>query len=101
MFEVIALTLPQYQQFLESCKQQFRETGLDRLTTLMSFVYADVVDFCLEVHRLFSRNAQGTLSLRTSNSPIPAMCHFEIKNTVGQVLNRPHVPSPLASAILS
>ncbi|KAF2737363.1 hypothetical protein EJ04DRAFT_510470 [Polyplosphaeria fusca] len=62
MFEAIAYALPQYQHFHDSCKQQFQESGQDRLTTFMSLVYADLVQFCLEVHHMFSRNPQGVQS---------------------------------------
>ncbi|ORY12258.1 hypothetical protein BCR34DRAFT_306723 [Clohesyomyces aquaticus] len=59
MFETVAMQLPQYQQFHHTCKGQFQETQQDRVTTLMSYVYADIVQFCLELYRMFSRGSPG------------------------------------------
>lgn len=59
MFEHITHILPQYKHFYEACKLQFQQTQQDRLTTLMSYLYVDIVQFCLEVRRIFARGSPG------------------------------------------
>lgn len=75
MFETIAHVLPQYQQLHAACKHQLRfqsQSQDERLAALMSYVYADVIQFCLDVYRMFSRASHGKLLfLRTKNSSIP------------------------------
>jgi len=72
MFEHMAQMLPEYERFYETCKSQFLQTKQDRLTTLMSYLYVDIVHFCLEVRRIFARGLQGMYVLRTVNTHIPA-----------------------------
>ncbi|KAF2467048.1 uncharacterized protein BDR25DRAFT_267857 [Lindgomyces ingoldianus] len=62
MFESIAHALPQYQQFHDSCRRQFQEVRHDQMITLMSYVYADIIQFCLELYHMFSRGSQGAQS---------------------------------------
>lgn len=70
MFESIAHTLPQYQQLHESCKHQlhFQSQSQDaRLAALMSYVYADMIQFCLDLYRMLSRGHHGTLLFTYEN----------------------------------
>jgi hypothetical protein len=51
MFEVIASVLPPYHQIYAICKRRMDDAQVDiedeRLTTLMSYAYADLVRMCL------------------------------------------------------
>ncbi|KAF2692106.1 hypothetical protein K458DRAFT_381930 [Lentithecium fluviatile CBS 122367] len=67
IFETIARVLPPYQQVYEACKHrwQFRSQSHDqRPAVLMSSVYADVVQFSLELYRFFSRGLAQGVALR-------------------------------------
>jgi hypothetical protein len=59
MFSSMARSLPQYGQILTSCKQHFETAQQDDLI-LLSYVYADIVTFCLELYCMFSRGFHGT-----------------------------------------
>ncbi|KAF2266654.1 hypothetical protein CC78DRAFT_531460 [Lojkania enalia] len=59
MFEAIARVLPQYRQFQDTCRQHSQNSQHHRLTSLMAYVYADIVQFCLDLYRIFSRGSQG------------------------------------------
>ncbi|KAF2184456.1 hypothetical protein K469DRAFT_185232 [Zopfia rhizophila CBS 207.26] len=59
MFESIAHVLPRYTQFHDTCRRQFQETRHDWPTSLMSYLYAEIIQFCLELYRIFSRGSQG------------------------------------------
>ena len=68
MFEAIAHELPQYQQLHDSCRHQFQRRQDDRLTSLMSYVYADIIQFCLELYCMFSKGPQGMLDFTYKES---------------------------------
>jgi hypothetical protein len=64
MFEVIASVLPPYHQIYAICKRRMDGSQVDiedeRLTTLMSYAYADLVRMCLSLYRIFFRTLSGT-----------------------------------------
>ncbi|PSN68713.1 hypothetical protein BS50DRAFT_490737 [Corynespora cassiicola Philippines] len=73
LLESIAHVLPVYRQIYQSCKAQYQSNNHDgRLVVLMSYVYADLMQFCLDVYRMFSRCSQGgkLRHLRLSSTPI-------------------------------
>ncbi|KAF2093930.1 hypothetical protein NA57DRAFT_80935 [Rhizodiscina lignyota] len=56
MFENIAFTLPQYQSWFDLCRASpVKKDDQDRLAQALAFIYADLIDFCLHVYRIFSR----------------------------------------------
>lgn len=63
MFEVMASVLPPYRQIYIICKQRMDGSDADindqRLATLMSYAYADVVRMCLDIYHVFLRNNHG------------------------------------------
>ena len=60
LLESIAHVLPVYRQIYQSCKAQYQSNNHDgRLVVLMSYIYADLMQFCLDVYRMFSRCSQG------------------------------------------
>lgn len=61
MFENIAFTLPQYQAWFNLCQRNVTAQDKDRLGQALSFVYADMIEFCLHTYRIFSRAKLGKL----------------------------------------
>ncbi|OCL01351.1 hypothetical protein AOQ84DRAFT_383830 [Glonium stellatum] len=59
MFESISSILPQYQQHYDTYKRRPPEKNKDRLVHLMSFIYADIVQFCQNVSCMFLRSSKG------------------------------------------
>ncbi|KAF1940879.1 hypothetical protein EJ02DRAFT_405735 [Clathrospora elynae] len=63
MFEAIANIVPPYQQIYEVCRHDILGSHLDdqdgHLATLMSYVYTDLVQLCLDFYRVFCRGTQG------------------------------------------
>jgi hypothetical protein len=59
MFEKIAFTLPQYATWFDLCRTHVKEKDKNRLGSALSFVYADMIDFCMHVYRIFSRARHG------------------------------------------
>ncbi|EDU46993.1 conserved hypothetical protein [Pyrenophora tritici-repentis Pt-1C-BFP] len=63
IFEAVAQIIPPYQQIYEVCKRNTFDPnggaeGL-HLAALMSYVYADLVQLCLDLYWVFCRGAQG------------------------------------------
>jgi hypothetical protein len=60
MFEVMANVLPPYQEIYLVCRQRMDSMHVaaedERLTTLMSYTYADLVKVCLDCYCIFFRN---------------------------------------------
>jgi hypothetical protein len=60
MFEVMANVLPPYQEIYVVCRQRMDNVHVatedERLTTLMSYAYADLVKVCLDCYRIFFRD---------------------------------------------
>ena len=71
MMVTIARDLPPYQQLYEVGKGAQRRNSQshdERASTVMSYVYADMVQFCLDLCRLFSRGPPlGTLLFYVRN----------------------------------
>jgi hypothetical protein len=67
MFEVMASVLPPYHQIYTICKRRMGNSqvgaGDERLTTLMSYAFADIVGMCLDIYRIFLRNGQSKCQL--------------------------------------
>ena len=60
MFEVLSFSLPQCQEFYESCRQKSCEPAkFERLVKLLSLVYEDVIAFCGEVIVMLCRRRRG------------------------------------------
>ncbi|PZD26611.1 FCP1, TFIIF-interacting CTD phosphatase, NLI-interacting factor, partial [Pyrenophora tritici-repentis] len=64
IFEAVAQIIPPYQQIYEVCKRNTFDPnggaeGL-HLAALMSYVYADLVQLCLDLYWVFCRGAQGS-----------------------------------------
>jgi len=63
MFEVMASILPPYQQIYTICKQRLHGTQVDaqdeRLAMLMSYAFSDLVKLCLDIYRIFFRDAES------------------------------------------
>jgi hypothetical protein len=60
MFEAIALIIPPYQRIYEVCKRDTLDAPEDYdLAALISSLYADLVQFFLEVYQMFCRGTQG------------------------------------------
>lgn len=61
MFEVMASVLPPYHQIYNICKRRMDGSHADaddqRLATLMSYAYADIVRMCLDMYRVFLRSS--------------------------------------------
>jgi len=64
-FESTAQILPPYQQIYEVCKRNIVDTDVDAgghyLAAVMSYVYVDLVQWCLELYQVFCRGVRGTL----------------------------------------
>ena len=64
MFEAMASVLPPYHQIYAICKRRTDGSHVDtedeRLTTFMSYAYADIVRMSLDVYGIFFREQQGT-----------------------------------------
>lgn len=63
MFEVIAHILPPYKQIYEACRRNnshsHAQSEDDRLAAIMSYVYADLIHFSLDIYRIFCRDPRG------------------------------------------
>jgi hypothetical protein len=63
MFEAIAHIIPPYQRIYEVCKRNTPDTHTKAedydLAAVISYVYADLVQFCLELYQMFCRGTQG------------------------------------------
>jgi len=68
MFEAMASLLPPYHQIYAICKRRMVSPQVDvedeRLKTLMSYVYLDILKLLLDTYRIFFRRSQGTLQAR-------------------------------------
>jgi hypothetical protein len=64
VLETIAQIIPRYQQIYDICKRNGSEclgkTEDHHLATLLSYMYADIIQLFLELYRVFCRGAQGT-----------------------------------------
>lgn len=60
MFDNISAILPRYQQHYDTYKRRPTEKNKDRLIHLMSFIYADVIQFCQNVSCMFLRGSRGS-----------------------------------------
>ncbi|KAH8732523.1 hypothetical protein GQ44DRAFT_697766 [Phaeosphaeriaceae sp. PMI808] len=81
MFERLAFTLPQFQSWFDLCKKNVRTCDKDRLGHALSFIYSDIIQFCLHVYRLFSRctKSSGLLNRAKSATGLvwkPFQSHF-------------------------
>jgi hypothetical protein len=74
LFEVMANILPPYQEIYVVCMQRMNNLHPaaedERLTTLMSYVYADLIKLCLDCYRIFFRNNQSKSVLRMKQSAL-------------------------------
>jgi hypothetical protein len=63
IFEAMANILPPYHQIYTMCKRHMSGMHVDaedeRLATLMSYAYADMVRICLDFYIVFFRNIQS------------------------------------------
>ncbi|KAL1797449.1 hypothetical protein ACET3X_004055 [Alternaria dauci] len=77
MLEAIVQIIPPYQQLYEICKRNVSDTHGQaedyHLATLLSYVYADLVQLFLELYQIFCRGSQGTKvqSLAFGQAPLP------------------------------
>ena len=63
MLEAVASLLPRYHDIYAICKRRVESPHIiedERLTTLMSYVYLDIVKLLLDTYRIFFRQPQGT-----------------------------------------
>ncbi|KAH7389505.1 hypothetical protein DE146DRAFT_165928 [Phaeosphaeria sp. MPI-PUGE-AT-0046c] len=74
MFEVMASVLPPYHQIYNICKRRVDSSHADaddqRLATLMSYAYADIVRMCLDIYRVFLRSSYGLPSRHVAWRPL-------------------------------
>lgn len=61
LFKAVGQGLPRYQEIQESCRQYFQPAHHDKLV-LLSYAYADIIRFCLELYCMFSRGSHGMSS---------------------------------------
>ena len=77
MFEAIAHIIPPYQRIYETCKRNAPDSHTQAedhdLAALMSYVYADLVQLCLELYQIFCRGTQG---MSTVFQPYPLTGSF-------------------------
>lgn len=63
MCEAMASVLPPYHQIYSICKRRIGNVQIsvqdDRLATLMSYTYLDIVNLFLETYRVFFREPLG------------------------------------------
>jgi hypothetical protein len=91
----MAHLLPQYKRFNNSTQRHSidptRRSSYVRhdaqLTTLLSYVYADIIQICLELLCIFCREFQGTWSLRTINFSIRNMRQLHYKTRARESQN--------------
>jgi hypothetical protein len=55
MFENLSFRLPQFQSWYELCRENVRTCDKSRLGHALSFIYSDVIQFCLHVYHIFNR----------------------------------------------
>lgn len=94
MFEKIAFTLPQYQAWFDLCRIHVKEKDKNRLGYALSFVYADMIEFCLHVYRIFSRTRRSKCSYliiytRCLNGPYLGSSFLNRATMAGSLLWRP------------
>lgn len=62
MLEAVANLLPPYERIHQICESRIANlqtvTEDERLSTLMSHVYADLISMCLDMYCVFSRGLQ-------------------------------------------
>jgi hypothetical protein len=61
MFKAIGHNLPRYREKQDTCMPQLLAAQEEWLV-LLSYVYADIVRFCLELYSLFSRSPKGMVN---------------------------------------
>lgn len=59
MFEALANLLPPYGQIYERIGSTPNTNEDRQLSTLMSYVYADIISLCLDIYKVFHRGLQG------------------------------------------
>jgi hypothetical protein len=72
MFELIAERLPAYGEYYERVRERVaagnhnsdwgKDASNERMCKALSYVYADIVEFCQEACKIFSGNKSGTLA---------------------------------------
>lgn len=76
MIKTIGQGLPRYRQLQSSCERHF-QNAQDEQLVLLSYMYADMVQFCLGLYGMFSR---GALNLRTKNPLSLRSCVTSIRS---------------------
>jgi hypothetical protein len=62
MFENLAFTLPQFSSWYELCQKNVWTSEQDRLGHALSFIYSDVIEFCLHVYQIFTRSTKSMIA---------------------------------------
>jgi len=68
MIEGLSIALPQYQRHVNTIlarSERGRSCNGYRIIQLLSHVYADVLQLCLEIYQVFSRRKPGKVKLFT------------------------------------
>ena len=94
----MARFLPPYQRFNDSTRRHSidptRRSSYVRhdaqLTALLSYVYADIIQICLELLCIFCREPQGTWNLRTINFSIWNMRQLHYRTRARESQNGGH-----------
>ncbi|KAH7394217.1 hypothetical protein DE146DRAFT_122734 [Phaeosphaeria sp. MPI-PUGE-AT-0046c] len=68
MFENLSFRLPQFQAWYELCRKNLRTCDKSRLGHALSFIYTDVIQFCLHVYRIFNRTTKNSGLLTRARS---------------------------------
>ncbi|KAF7524548.1 hypothetical protein G7054_g11379 [Neopestalotiopsis clavispora] len=61
MFEDMAFILPQYEHWFKICRQHRHKAHADRLADSLALIYKDIIEFCLHVYFIFSKQSQGRM----------------------------------------
>ncbi|KAF1960373.1 hypothetical protein CC80DRAFT_292716 [Byssothecium circinans] len=69
VFESIACALPNYQQLYDASRERLHFGPDERMHMLLSYTYADIMQCCLDMYRMFSRGAPGVVWRHRLSSP--------------------------------
>jgi hypothetical protein len=66
MFENMAMQLPAYEEHIKELKERAQQQGREvspRLLKALAYVYSDLIQFCFDACRLFSKKRSSMLVL--------------------------------------
>lgn len=69
MLDELSFTMPQYRAWFEICQESRFQLDGSRLSQAMAFIYYDLIEFCMHVYFMFSKQNNGEYHLLVTHYP--------------------------------